>query len=294
MSLDQFCRDDSIRVKEGIKTGLIKPMGRREVELRISGLNINTPDSLVVDYISKHGRVVHPKVIYDTDKEGPLKGLKNGDRRYLVDFTNGRNMGSFHILDGATIKVHYSGQKKTCGRCHSTASSCPGGGIARSCELNHGTKVSLVDHMKKYWDEIGFNPVDFKLDDVEDEEAEECINDLPIKDNDRFTPNHKKPTNNLPENSHYSGLTLKNFPANISETDLHAFLVSMGLPKDYSQLKLKRSERNTAVDINDLENVTCLKLIKCLHEKNFFNRTIFCRGVCNLFSPSKGNSASEG
>ena len=51
-------------------------MDRREVEVKISGLNINTPDSLVVEYISKHGRVVHPKVIYDTEKEGPLKGLK--------------------------------------------------------------------------------------------------------------------------------------------------------------------------------------------------------------------------
>ena len=84
VSLEQFCRDDSIRVKEGIKTGLIKPMGRKEVEVKVSGLNLNTPDSLVVDYISKHCRVVSPKVIYDTDKEGPLKGFKNGNRRFLV------------------------------------------------------------------------------------------------------------------------------------------------------------------------------------------------------------------
>ena len=36
----------------------------------------------------------------DEDREGPFAGLYNGDRRYLVDFTNGRNMGSFHLLDG--------------------------------------------------------------------------------------------------------------------------------------------------------------------------------------------------
>ena len=220
-----------------------------EVEVKISGLNINTPDSLVVEYISKHGKVVHPKVIYDTDKEGPLKGLKNGDRRYLVDFTNGRNMGSFHILDGVRIKVNYSGQRKTCGRCHSTASNCPGGGIARTCEVNHGPKVSLIDHMRKYWEEINFKPADFKLENCETDDADNDLEDLPIKENERFTPQHKKNSSNQPQVVHYSGLTLKNFP------DLHAFLVSIGLPENCTKMDLKRSERKKVIDTSEKTTV---------------------------------------
>ena len=74
-------------------------MDRREVDVKISGLNFNTPDSLVKEYLNKHGLVVSTKVIYETDKEGPFEGLYNGDRRYLVDFTNGRNMGYFYLLE---------------------------------------------------------------------------------------------------------------------------------------------------------------------------------------------------
>ena len=182
VQLEQFCPEESIKVKDGIKTGLIKPMDRREVEVRINGLNLNTPDSLVAEYINKHGTVVSTKVIYDTDREGPLKGFKNGDRRYLVDFTDGRNMGTFHILDGANIRVNYSGQKKTCGRCQGTSSTCPGGGIARICEVEHGPRVHLRDHMREHWEQINFNPSNFRLDTPEDEDLE--TGDLPIKENE--------------------------------------------------------------------------------------------------------------
>ena len=261
--------------------------------MKISGSNINTPDSLVVEYISKHGRVVHPKVIYDTDKEGPLKGLKNGDRQYLVDFTGGRNMGSFHILDGSRIRVNYSGQKKICGRCYSTASSCPGDAIARSCEVNQGAKISLVDHMKNYWEEIGFKPADFKLVEVEAADCDDIFEDLPIKENEKFTPKHKQSSNRVPEGTVCSGLAIKNLPPQITEPDLFAFLVSMGLPEDCDSLKLIRSDRNTAVDVEVLDNDSCFNLIKNTHEKKFFNRTVYCRGVRNLFSPTKEDKRRE-
>ena len=128
--LDRFCYQDSIRVSEGIKTGVIKQMGRREVDVKVTGLNLNTPDTLVMEYLNKHG-TVSKKVIYEKDKEGPFAGFYNGNRRYLVDFSHGRNMGSFHLLDGAKIRVSYPGQKRTCGRCHKTSWDCPGKGIAR-------------------------------------------------------------------------------------------------------------------------------------------------------------------
>ena len=56
-------------------------MDKKEVIVTIQGLNLNTPDSLVIEYLAKHGKVVHNKVIYETIKEGPLKGIKNGNRK---------------------------------------------------------------------------------------------------------------------------------------------------------------------------------------------------------------------
>ena len=70
-------------------------------------------------------------VVYDVEKDGPLKGLKNGDRKYKMDFSGWRNMGTFHLIDGANVMVSYAGQRKTCGRCHGDSRSCPGRGWAK-------------------------------------------------------------------------------------------------------------------------------------------------------------------
>ena len=113
-------------MKTLIKTGVIKPMDRREVEVMLRGLNINTPDSSVVHYLSQFGKIVKEEVIYLKNREGPFMGLKNGDRKYFLDFTGGRNLDSFHIIDGAKVTISYPGQRRTCGRCHHTAAECPG------------------------------------------------------------------------------------------------------------------------------------------------------------------------
>ena len=129
----------------------------------VKGLNLNTPDILVMEYLGKHGKVVSDKVVYDTDKDGPFKGMKNGDRKYYMDFTNGINLGSYHIIDGAKAWISYSGTRKTCGRCQNTAGDCPGGAVAKHCESRNGQRVALRDHMKKHWASIGFDPSTFNL-----------------------------------------------------------------------------------------------------------------------------------
>ena len=124
----------------------------------IQGLNFNTPDGLVREYLSKHGRVVSNKVVYEKDKTGPFEGLYNGNRRYLVDFTLGKNLGSYHIIDGSKVHVSYAGQQRTCGRCHKTSKDCPGGGVAKQCEDRLGRRVPLIEHMREHCEEIGFAP----------------------------------------------------------------------------------------------------------------------------------------
>ena len=51
------------------KTGLIKPMDRRNVAVTIKNLNFNTPDTLVMEYLGKFGNVTSSKVVYDTDRD---------------------------------------------------------------------------------------------------------------------------------------------------------------------------------------------------------------------------------
>ena len=155
VNLYQYCVNDSFRIGPGVKTSIIKPMDRTEVEVLLKGLNINTPDSSVLHYLSHFGRIVKEEVVYMKNKDGLFAGLKNGDRKYLVDFSNGRNLDSFHLIDGVRVTVSYPGQRRTCGRCHLTGSNCPGSGLAKECEENGGRKIDLRHHMENLWRSIG-------------------------------------------------------------------------------------------------------------------------------------------
>ena len=211
VSLDRFCKTESIKVVPGVKTKFIRPAGKKEVTVTVTGLMFNTPDSFVMEYLGKFGNVVSKEVIYDKYKDGPFKGKFNGDRKYSVDFSSrDRAMGSFHIVDGSRVKVFYPGNKKTCARCHNTSDVCPGEGIAKQCELKKGTKILLVDHMKKLWNEIGFKPNDFVLDD--NIEVATGSGDAVIKDARSFSPHITRIDPSTKDIEKYDGVTIKNFP----------------------------------------------------------------------------------
>ena len=70
-------------------------------------------------------------------------------------------MATFHLIDGC---VFYRGNRKTCGRCHKLADDCPGEAIAKNCAAGGGKQVFLLDHMEKLWNDIGFTPSSFSLD----------------------------------------------------------------------------------------------------------------------------------
>ena len=62
LSLDRFCREEGIIIGKGLVTGHIRPDGRREVTVTVAGLDFNTPDCLVYEYIQKFGGVITSKV----------------------------------------------------------------------------------------------------------------------------------------------------------------------------------------------------------------------------------------
>ena len=46
---------ENIMVNNGVITGSIQPAGRKDVIVTVSGLNFNTPDTLMQEYIFKFG-----------------------------------------------------------------------------------------------------------------------------------------------------------------------------------------------------------------------------------------------
>ena len=135
----RFVRHDVFEVTEsGIRAVHVKPAGKQEVVVALKGIHPNTRDDVVMDYLSKYGKVVTNKVIYVVFGEGPLKGMRNGDRSYKVELKPLTNLGTYHVLDGLKVTARYSGQQQTCARCFGTPATCPGRGMARKCELKRG------------------------------------------------------------------------------------------------------------------------------------------------------------
>ena len=158
IDLEKFCRQECFEVCKGVMTKNIRPSGRKDVTVTVSGLDFNTPDTLVQEYIIKFGgTMVSTNVIYARHGECPFKGKLNGDRKYQVDMTAATStMGTYHYLDGERIRVYYRGNTKTCGRCHRSGQQCRGGGIARECQAEGGARKDLLEHMREIWQQIGF------------------------------------------------------------------------------------------------------------------------------------------
>ena len=65
ISLEKFCQKKGIIVSQGLRTGSIRPAGRKDVVVTFSGVDFNTPDSLIVEYIQKFGgKMVNQTVAY--------------------------------------------------------------------------------------------------------------------------------------------------------------------------------------------------------------------------------------
>ena len=55
--LNRFCQKEGIVVDKemGLRTGTIRPAGRRDVLVTVAGVDYNTPDSLIQEYLEKFG-----------------------------------------------------------------------------------------------------------------------------------------------------------------------------------------------------------------------------------------------
>ena len=301
ISLDRFCKDVGIRVTDDVITGIIRPAGKKDVTVSIVGLDFNTPDSFVTDYLSKFGTVLNITVIYSKFESGPFKGKYNGERKYQVDFSKAaKQMGTYHLIDGAKVRVFYRGNQKTCGRCHKLSSDCPGDAIAKNCAAGNGERVFLSDHMKKLWQEINFVPTSFSLDesDKSEDDVQQASKDEGKLSNTRFPPSRKVQDPSTRDIEFMDGICVRNFPKTLSDNELKTFLINHGIPQDHDsgKIKINRNERNSSVIIRDITPAVVQALFSAIHfhetKQKFFDVPIFCKPLRNM-TPTKAKEATE-
>ena len=275
VSIDRFCQFDVFEVTAtGIRAVMAKPAGKREIILKIRGIHPNTRDEGVMDYLSKFTKVASRKVVYGVFLEGPLKGLRNGDRSYKMEVNPKVNIGTYHIIDGHRVTIRYSGQQQTCARCFQTAQSCPGRAIARKCEAEGG-----------YRKQIGYSPSEVELDiDVNDDAHENT--EVNQQEGGTFTP-HKSALDN---STKYSGVTVKTFPKDTDHSEIVEFLISSGLkPLHMDNIQIKG---NGSVTVSGLDSSECKNLIDRIHLTMFSGKKLYCNGIVPL-TPEKHAAATS-
>ena len=275
VSIERFCRHDVFVVTEsGIRAINVKPAGKREVVVTMKGIHPNTRDDGVLDYLSKYGKVVTSKVIYGVFGEGPLKGIRNGDRSYKVEIKPSTNLGTYHVIDGQKVTARYSGQQQTCARCFGTPLNCPGKGMARRCELENGPKVDFTDYIYQLWDKIGYRPAEVELNsDINEDHANQNVGQ-------QFTP-VKGPEEH---NDKFAGVCVKQFPKDTDHGEIVEFLINSGLAETHKESIMIKT--NGTVMINNLQSSECQVLITAIHNKTSFGRRLYCNGIIPL-TPDK-------
>ena len=98
VTVENFCRYDVFELSEnGVRSIMVTPAGKKEGVVTLKGIHPNTRDSMVLDYLSKFGKIVSTKAVHGIFSSGPLRGMKNGDRSYKVEVRPGENIGSYNV-----------------------------------------------------------------------------------------------------------------------------------------------------------------------------------------------------
>ena len=277
----KFYRFDVIEVStSGIRATQVRQAGKRDVTVTIKGIHPNTRDDVVLEYLEKFGNLVTRRVVYGVFQEGPLKGIKNGDRCYRLEIKPGTNLGSYHVLDGQKVTLRYSGQQQTCGRCLQTARECKGNGLARKCEAEGGLRKDFGIYIAELWERIGYSPRPYLND-----ECDESYDEVDQQVGGNFTP-----VKCVSSPDKFTGVSIRRFPKDIDDAEIMEFLAEAGLAFE-NQDKVQIN-KNGVVNIMGLLNTECHAMIQSLHQCRAFSRTLYCNGIIPI-TPEKGSAAID-
>ena len=274
-------RNESYMVKEGVRTTTIRPEGRKEKVIKITGLHPNTKDQAVVNYLAAHGKVSSTeKVIHHVfpGEAGSslLAGKLNGNRSYVVELTI--PMASYHIIDGEKVSVRYSGQEWTCAKCHQLKSVCPGAAVARNCTAE---RVLLSTYMEEHWNKIGYKPDTANMNEVDNMELEVQVG------------GNSKNQITIPESgltSKYTSVIIKGFKPDTPLEGISQVLNQEGFLTDLRTENILRNDKSGNLTIVQLKPEECLMLMDKLNRKTFLGRQLYVTSVV-AESPNKAAPA---
>ena len=285
IDIDKFFAKEAFEVKSGMRVSYVRAAGQKEVTLQIRGLHPQTPDAKVFEYLKCMGTVKKTKVILDVFKDGPLKGLQNGDRRYFIEIFPNLPVGTLHVIDGQKVTFSFSGQKRSCFRCLKVSNECLGNGIARDCEAAGGQKKLLAVHMQEFWSKIKYCPEETPTTEDLNEYQEDIVQQI----GGSFTPKPKSKSSECGSQTvrKCGALSIKWFPKKTDHAQIIQFLTNLGLPEDHKDVLIKD---NGQVIINNLDSTICDKLCDSVTGSKFNGkRSIYCQGIV-LTTPQKSTT----
>ena len=150
--------------------------------------------------------------------------------------------------------------------------------------------MSLIDHMKKLWEEVGFVPTTFELEENDKtvDDVEQAVKYAPKINETRFPLSRKDAEPSARDIEHFDGVTIRNFPKTLDNKDIVEFLMNHGLPHDHDilNLRINKGDKNTHVIIdclspNDVQNIYISIHFHESKEKFFDGVPLYCKRLRN-------------
>ena len=279
VKLEKFVELPAFEIREGLRTKFYRPHHRQDTLVKMSWLDLETPDELVMHILSFFGK---PKsnIKYCTMKEEDgdselaklLNNIPNGERQIWMELNT--SLPSYAVIDGRRVKIWHTGQKRTCARCNQEAVKCPGNANARECEENGGIKTNTNEMWMKLLQEVSYQEWD-------GEETKQVI--------DETVEDETEPSNSLSE---CDGIVLSNIEESVEEKAIKD-LLKVECNVDVPDVKVEKTGKNgrsrliIGLTVSSISHV-CKKLNK----KLFGGKIIHCKPRVP-YTPPRANPANK-
>ena len=264
VKLERFIELPVFDIREGLRTKFYRPHHRKDILVKVSWLDLETPDELLLHVLSFFG---NPKsgVQYCTmqEEEGEselaklLNKIPNGERQVWMEINT--PLPSYAVIDGRRVKVWHIGQKRTCARCNMDVDSCPGKANARHCEDNGGAKTKTEDMWKTVLESVKYSEWD----------GEEV----------KIVVEKTNAVDDASENSFEGsdGIVLSNIEENATEEDIKSLLRAGMEETDIEKVLIEKMGNNKSRLITSLPLVNITPLSKMLNRKMVNGNMIHCK-----------------
>ena len=252
-------------IREGLRTKFYRPHHRQDTLVKISWLDLETSDDLIIHILSFFG-TLKSGIQYCTMKEEEgeselaklLNKIPNGERQAWMEIET--PLPSYAVIDGRRVKIWHPGQRRTCARCNQDVDHCVGGANARHCEEKGGNKTKTDDMWSKVLESVKYT--EWNGDEIKDlvEETVDTGEDTP-KD----------------EIEKWDGVVLSNINENATENDIK-MLLKLGLDdQDIEGVDIKETGNKRSRIVTGIAKEKIAHLSKKLEKKVVDGTMVHCK-----------------